>query len=345
MKYLILFILSISLVSISFVTIHKKDSFDYPEKLSEFGFFKGSMSKLIPEEGIIPYELNTPLFTDYAFKIRFIKLPENEQIIYNDYEQFSFPIGTVLIKNFFYPKDFRHLDKQRQLIETRLLIHEDQGWVALPYVWNSEQTEAYLEVAGDTKFIQWKNEQGKKMETNYSVPNINQCKGCHNSNGKMVPIGPTARQLNRNNTYPEGNFNQLEYLQKKNWIELPDLGSIPIAAVWNNQETGSLDERARIYLDINCAHCHSEDGPANTTGLFLNIYQEKDIAYGIMKTPVAAGRGSGGLKYDIVPGKAGESIMIYRMESVHPGIAMPEIGRTLVHKEGVDLIKEWINNL
>ena len=140
-------------------------------------------------------------------------------------------------------------------------------------------------------------------------------------------------------------MNQLKYLSSKSLIDLPESNAIPKAAVWDDPSSGNLDERARIYLDINCAHCHSSEGPANTTGLFLNIYQNDDIAYGIMKTPVAAGRGSGGLSYDIVPGKPNESILIYRMESTHPGIAMPEIGRTLVHKEGVALLREWIKKI
>jgi hypothetical protein len=70
-----------------------------------------------------------------------------------------------------------------------------------------------------------------------------------------------------------------------------------------------------------------------------------DEIYGICKTPVAAGAGSGGLQYDIVPGNAAESIFDYRMDSNQPDVRMPEIGRTLIHTEGVALVREWINSL
>ena len=82
--------------------------------------------------------------------------------------------------------------------------------------------------------------------------------------------------------------------------------------------------------------------PAQTSGLNLSIHETESIALGIMKTPVAAGRGSGNLKYDIVPSKPNESILLYRLESTDPGEMMPEVGRKTMHKEGVDLNREWI---
>jgi len=96
---------------------------------------------------------------------------------------------------------------------------------------------------------------------------------------------------------------------------------------------------------VNCALCHNSKGPANASGLFLE-YNRKDVKkLGVFKPPVAAGRGSGNLDFNIVPGKPDESIFIYRMESTDPGILMPESGRKMVHKEGVVLIREWIEFL
>jgi hypothetical protein len=106
--------------------------------------------------------------------------------------------------------------------------------------------------------------------------------------------------------------------------------------------TGDLNARARAYLDVNCGHCHSRQGPANTSGLFLDIQEKNSSHLGVNKTPVAAGRGAGDLKFDIVPGQPQNSILIYRMKTNDPAIAMPEIGREQVHKEGVALIEEWI---
>ena len=108
---------------------------------------------------------------------------------------------------------------------------------------------------------------------------------------------------------------------------------------------GNLDERARAWLDINCAHCHRRGGPAETSGLYLELEETDPTALGILKPPVAAGRGSGDLKYNIVPGHAEQSIMDFRIRSLDPGVMMPELNRKLVHKEGVEIIQAWINSM
>ncbi len=332
------------------ITAYKQIDSEQPkEKLSEYSFFQGELKKQIPVEGIIPYSLNTPLFSDYAEKLRFIKIPEGKTVDYNEKEVFDFPLGTTIIKTFYYPSDFRDINKGYRIMETRLLVHENDGWKAYEYVWNDEQTEAYLEVAGDTKEVSYTYLDGKKRKHQYSIPNLNQCKGCHNRNEKMTPIGPSARQLNSvfsSQLVVGSSENQLLAWQKMGiLINLPDLASVPKAPVWNKSETGSLDERARVWLDINCAHCHRPEGPANTSGLNLSIHNTDLTTLGIEKAPVAAGRGTGDKKYDIVKGHPENSIMVYRMESTDPGIMMPEVGRRTVNKEGIELIKEWIKNL
>lgn len=316
--------------------------------LSEYGFFKGEMAAQVPADGVHPYSLNTPLFSDYAEKLRFIRLPEGTTATYTDKEAFEFPVGTAIIKTFYYYHDARKPEKGRKLLETRLLIHTEDGWEAWPYHWNEDQTEAELEVAGDTKDIQWKDHNGKKQTLAYSMPNVNQCKGCHNQSGEIVPIGPSARQLNgplRGDIHGAGTIeNQLAYWETKGLIhDLPE--KIPAIAVWDDPATGSTEDRARAWLDINCAHCHNPDGPANTSGLFLEIHREDPHVWGIFKAPVAAGRGSGGRQFDIHPGNADQSILYYRIDSDDPGVMMPELGRKMIHKEGVTLIKEWINEL
>ncbi|MDZ7936024.1 MAG: SO2930 family diheme c-type cytochrome [Emticicia sp.] len=348
MKKRVLLFISISVFALS--AFYKKPDSEVTmpkEKLSDYRFFEGNTADQKPAKGVLPYSLNTPLFTDYAEKLRFVKLPENQTVAYNATEVLDFPVGSTIIKTFYYPNDFRKPELGRKLIETRLLIHETDGWKALDYVWNDEQTEAYLEVAGDTKEVSYIDANGKKKKHEYAIPNVNQCKGCHNRNEKMSPIGPSARQLNGQLSMVNYQFhtadNQLVTWQKMGVLtNLPAIETVPKAAVWNKPETGSLDERARIWLDINCAHCHRKGGPAQTSGLNLSIHETESIAYGILKTPVAAGRGSGNKKYDIVPGKPDESILVYRMESTDPGIMMPEVGRKTTHREGVELIKEWI---
>ncbi|GAB4407223.1 MAG: hypothetical protein OHK0039_09550 [Bacteroidia bacterium] len=315
-------------------------------KLSEYGLFAGRLADQLPAPGVMPYALNTPLFSDYAEKLRFVRLPDGATVPYNDSQVLDFPVGTVIAKTFYYPVDARDPAKGRRLIETRILIHEAQGWKALPYHWDEAQTDAVLEVAGGSREVRWTDAQGKKRRLDYAIPNMNQCKSCHNWDGAIRPIGPSARQLNGTLAYAEGQHNQLAHWQAVGMITgMPDLADVPRTAVWDDPTSGSLDARARAWLDINCAHCHNPHGPANTSGFFLDIHTTDPAALGIRKAPVAAGRGSGGLLYDIHPGQPDASILYYRMASTDPGVMMPEVGRKLLHPESLELIRAWIGEM
>ncbi len=315
----------------------------FPTKLSDYGLFQGKLQDQIPVTGVIPYELISPLFSDYAHKLRFVQLPAGQSVAYNPDSVFQFPVGTRIAKTFYYPFDERKPESGRRIMETRILSHEGSGWVALPYIWNEEQTEAYLEVAGGTSLVEFKNLQGKKQQVNYVVPNMNQCKGCHERDGMMTPIGPSARQMNASMRYVHGEENQLDYWSRTN--QLTNVSETRPKFVSYFDEGAPLNERVKAYLDINCAHCHNPKGPAKSSGLFLDYRYYGTTAYGNMKSPVAAGRGSGGLSYDIVAGKPAESILLYRMNSHDPGVMMPELGRTIIHQEGVALIREWIKSI
>lgn len=342
-KWAILFF-SITVWCLGFSTLERPMARVPPEKLSAFGFFEGSLAELQPAVGVIPYHLQTPLFSNYAEKARFIKLPEGKKAVYSDRENFDLPTGTYLIKNFYYPFDFRDEAKGRRILETRVMVKDETGWQTWPYIWNDEQTEALYDPAGETLQITYINAKGKKVQTSYLVPNKNQCKGCHLQNNEIVPIGIAARHLNSDMVYSDGAMNQLQYWKLHALLDgLPE-GNIPANANWLDRSQ-PLDARARAYLDINCGSCHRPNGPANTSGLFLHAHETDPAALGILKTPVAAGRGSGNRSFDIVPGKPDASILLYRMQTNDPGIAMPEIGREQVHVEGVSLIREWIRQM
>ena len=330
----------------SLLSLINANPLDYAKpRLSDYGFFREPMAEQIPVDYIFHYRISTPLFTDYAYKTRFIVLPDGKKISYISPEEFDFPVGTIFIKTFYYPADFSFPEKNWQIIETRLLVHTPEGWTGYPYVWNSEQTDAILEIAGDRQNISWIDKQGEPQNVNYLVPNLNMCKGCHVIDKNFQPLGPKPRLLNCDNLYNGAHKNQLEEMLELDMVVgMPPVKAIPVTAEWGSEHY-SLNDRARAYLDVNCAHCHNSKGPANTSGLFLE-YHENDVKkLGVFKPPIAAGRGSGNLDFNIVPGKPDESIFIYRMESTDPGILMPESGRKMVHKEGVALIREWIESL
>ncbi len=318
----------------------------YPEKLSAFKIFEGDMKALKPAKDFVPYGLNTPLYSDYAEKLRFVRLPDGSAVSYNSDEVLAFPTGTMLVKTFYYSADFRKPGQNKNIIETRLLINEPAGWKAITYVWNDEQTDAELEIAGDEKQVDFIDGEGISQHVRYVIPNQNQCKGCHNVNDQIKPIGPSVSLLNGLYTYASGSQNQLDYWKAHRMITgVPAKANIPKTAVWNDPSTGDLNARARAYLAVNCAHCHRREGPAQTSGLFLQQNEKDPTAIGINKAPVAAGKGSGGRMVDILPGKAQQSILWYRMQSGDPGERMPELGRNLVHKEGVALIQQWIDQM
>ncbi|MDI1321810.1 MAG: hypothetical protein PSV36_03615 [Algoriphagus sp.] len=314
------------------------------KRLSTYGFFTGEINSLKPAEGIIFYKPASSLFTDYALKTRFVQLPEGVKASISD-DELNLPKGTTLIKNFYYPADFRKPEGGRRIIETRLMIHEENGWEAYPYIWNESQTDAVLKVVGGEIEVKYVDIQGKYQVINYLVPNKNQCKSCHNRNEQMAPIGVKVKHLNNELNFGSGSKNQLAHWTGLGKLE-GFLGESAHPAMINYQDSDlPLNDRAMAYLDINCAHCHSAEGPASTSGLFLTHDQTDPMKLGINKTPVAAGFGAGKFKFDIAPGEADESIITHRMNSTQVGVAMPELGRTTIHKEGVELIREWINSL
>lgn len=314
-------------------------------KLSDYNFFKGAPRDLSPADGVVAYSLNSPLFSDYAFKKRFVKLPAGSKVKYQPDDVLDFPEGTVLIKNFYYPADFRKPLENIRILETRLLILESGTWKTLPYIWNEDQTEAFLDVAGKTIPVAWTHFDGSRRSVDYSVPNVNQCKGCHLRGERISPIGPVARQLNGPLNHDKNQSNQLVQWSEQKLMEgLPALDKVQRLASYDDEQE-PLEGRARAWLEVNCAHCHRGDGPAKTSGLHLLASVTDRFKLGIGKPPVAAGKGSGGLLFGIVPGKPEESILQFRISSTHPGIMMPELGRKLVHEEGVELVREWIAGL
>jgi uncharacterized repeat protein (TIGR03806 family) len=315
-----------------------------PKLLSGFGFFD-DLPKQQPAAGVVPFRLATPLFSDNAQKFRFVYIPEGQQAKYDPVEAFDFPVGTALIKTFAFPADYREPDKNLRLIETRLLLRHEDGWQAWAYLWNDARTDATLKIAGATVPISTITADGSPLAFDYSVPNKNQCKACHALSGAIAPLGPKARNLNTGQAYPGGTGNQIAH-----WIAggmlagAPALDDLPPAFDWRDA-SAPVEHRARAWLDVNCAHCHRAEGPAGNSGLFLNAGETDPVKYGVMKRPAAAGKGTGGREFDIVPGEPDRSILVYRVESTEPGVMMPELGRHIADPEAVRLLVEWVETL
>jgi uncharacterized repeat protein (TIGR03806 family) len=233
-----------------------------------------------------------------------------------------------------------------RLLETRIELLRDTGWYGVSYLWNDEQTDATLALGGSQLDVEWITADGQVQQLNYQIPNANQCLTCHNQDKQYVPLGPTAMNMNRDLPGEIAHVNQLEHLAEREMLrETPSLESIERMPSLEDPHSGSLAGRARAWLDVNCAHCHSPRGTARTTGLDLRWSQQDLGQLGQWKRPVAAGHGSGGRLYDIVPGKPDESILIYRMESEGASAMMPNLGRQLVHRQALDVVRQWIEEL
>lgn len=310
------------------------------EKLSAYHLYQGKLSDLIPHPQVQPYTVTNELFTDYAWKQRLVWMPDSVQAQAQADGTIRFPTGTILAKTFYYPTDFRQPDKLKKIIETRLLINRDGQWEPLTYLWNEDQTEAVLDKVGTALPVEWLDEIGQPRQTTYLVPNKNQCKSCHRFGDLIEPLGPKYTNM----VTPEAN-------QLTEWVNLgflkplpANLSSLKLMPYWQDS-SATFEQRAKAYLDVNCVHCHRPAGPGGTSGLYLDYLATRPEDWGINKPPVSAGTGSGHLQFDIAPGQSDASILVYRMESLDPGVMMPELGRTMVHTEAMQVIRAWIDQL
>jgi uncharacterized repeat protein (TIGR03806 family) len=317
-----------------------------PKKLSEYRLFKGNGRTQEPAEGVVSYDLNTPLFSDYTTKYRFIRVPEGKQIKFREDGVFDFPVGTIIAKTFSYPHDMTNPAKGERLLETRIELLRDEGWYGFTYVWNDEQTEATLALGGGEADVSWTHTDGTTRSNDYQIPNANQCLSCHSQGKDFVPIGPTAANLNRSFAFAHGEENQLAHMSRLALLHgAPAHEAIEPLPRFDDATTGSVPERARAWLHVNCAHCHSPEGSARTSGLDLRLTQDESAKLGVWKAPIAAGHGSGGRTFDIVPGKPDESILMFRLESTEPSVTMPNVAKRLVPVEAVQLVREWIEQM
>ncbi len=313
----------------------------YP-KLSDYNFFKGDIKLQNPSDELLPFEPTSTLFTDYAKKKRFVYMPKNNKATYvADDESLNFAIGSALIKTFYYDEVLP--SNSGRIIETRVMIKKDTGWTFAEYVWNDEQTEAYLQMDGSTTAVSFMYN-GVTTSINYEIPGQSQCATCHNSGDQPLPIGTKPQNLNNLYTYADGSQNQLSKWVERGFLT-SNLPSSINSVVDYTDASKDINLRARSYLDINCAHCHHSDGSASYVDLRFAYSVSQDFSnIGVYQ---AAGIPVPGVThgYIVAPQNAPESSLYYLMGTNNPLIRMPRLGRTIVDEEGLALVKAWINSL
>ena len=289
--------------------------------LSEYALFEEPMNKLSPSSDLHLYELNSKLFTDYAKKQRLFKLPPDQKVTFNEGKP-NFPDGTLLAKTFYFDVDLRDPNQGRKIVETRLFIKTEGMWNVATYVWNQDQSDAELVLGGTRVDVSWIDEAGETRSTQHEVPSEVACVTCHQDQDQVSTIGPQLRNLNRNIDRAERPINQLEFFQGLNLIDLQDdLNREENILVNYSDSTQALAQRARAYLEVNCAHCHQP------TAWDRSARQGLDFRY---ETPLS---------------ESGILSNIQRIRNQLLEGEMPYIGTTLIHTEGVNLVVEYLDSL
>ncbi|WP_408086009.1 hypothetical protein [Flavobacterium rhizosphaerae] len=311
----------------------------YPN-LSDYHFFEGELKNLQPASRVIPYDLNSTLFTDYAKKKRFVWMPDGLKATYAaDGETLNFPVGTALLKTFYY--DSTTDDDVPNIIETRVMIKKESGWMFANYVWNQDKTEATLNTMQQEVRVSWMHN-GEERMARYKIPATASCIMCHDLNDVATTIGTKPQNLNKQYNYADGTENQLS-----KWMATGYLNTVPqnITSTVNwTDETQPLELRVRSYLDINCAHCHN---PGAYCG-----YTPMNFQFGVTDLPQNLGVCNepvdfvtSGQEY-IVDGQDIEnSLLHYRMNNNIQSEMMPPIGRSVVDEEALQMIAEWISTM
>jgi len=294
---------------------------EFLPNLSDLNLFIGDLKDLTINSNTFVYNLNTELFTDYAHKLRIIGLPNGSVLEYADDGFPIFPTGTLMAKTFYYNLDETNPNSAQQIIETRVLIKEEAEWAIGNYVWNEEQTDAFLDTNEHQVKVDFVNEAGEDVEVDYIVPAANDCTKCHINTNLVTPIGPKLRTMN----FVVNGVNQLQSFIDNGYLaNAPAPSEITALPNWEDDVNFSLEERARAYFDINCAHCHIQGG-------FCDLQSTLDLAFetAFDDTNIFQRRFS----------------ISARMSNYSPGTSMPFIGTTMIHSEGYNLIQEYLDTL
>lgn len=295
---------------------------EFLPNLSQLKLFKGDLADFQYNDNVYEYSMVTPLFTDYAHKLRVVAIPDGEQLTYKNDGLLEFPDNSIMAKTFYYFNDERDHSLGKKIIETRVLIKKEGVWLVRNYFWNEDQTDAVLDDDAHPLQVDWIDETGTAKTVDYVVPPNTMCIQCHNLDGVITPIGPKARVMN----FMHDGQNVLQYWKDNNLLaDAPDISEIPTLPDWAD-ESLSLEERARAYLDVNCAHCHQTGGSYNDSfgDNFQFTYETpfEDSNIFQVRTQIKD-----------------------RMNTQIPGYFMPLIGVNIKHDEGLELMNAYIDSL
>jgi len=315
------------------------DTAAFPRLLSKTNLFK-DVKNMVPAPGLIPYDVNVPLWSDGAKKTRYLALPKSGQVKFNEKGAWEFPEGTVFVKTF-------ELDGAEgggsHRLETRLLVHSRRGWVGYTYKWKDDLSDAELLDSAAIHEYSMAQDGDKPAKQSWYFPSRSDCNACHTKTEGFV-LGLNTQQMNRVHDFGGAKANQIGFLtQLEVFTEKPAKPSADLAAYpdWRD-DSESVGGRARAYLDVNCSICHRPGG----TGV-----SKADLRF---ETPwqrmraIAADPGqkrflTEGSKI-IAPGEPHRSEILARMMATGPG-RMPSLASSEVDWDAVRVLGEWISSM
>jgi uncharacterized repeat protein (TIGR03806 family) len=312
------------------------ETWEYPPLLSQTGVFS-DLATLTPAQGMVPYDVNMPLWSSGLSKKRWVMIPNDgvpnssaEQITYSDNQAWQFPVGTVFVKHFARPDNDAPL-------ETRLFVHGNDGWGGVTYKWRPGGTEADLVEDG---LVEPLTLDGQTFD--YLYPSRNQCMQCHLPGSGPV-LGFRTRQLNRSMAYPGGvTANQIESFSAAGFIPR-NLKAADLATVITSgdiRDPNLSDEKyVRSYLDSNCSHCHQPEGSSRAffDARFTTPLTNQSLVCG----PLIDGLGLPAPAV-IKPGSLDNSVLFQRISAHNSPIVMPPIARGPVDHAAVARVANWI---
>ena len=312
-----------------------------PALLSQTGAFS-DVRTLVPAPGLLPYELVVAFWSDGAAKSRYAAIPAGS-VSFSPTGEWQFPAGTVFVKTFELPLDAAQPQRTRRL-ETRLLVRDRNGGVyGVTYKWRADLSDAELLTAGIAEEIATRDASGAQHRQTWHYPSREDCLTCHNTH-TPGQLGPKARQLNRELRYPDGvTENQL-----RRWNRLglfspaptaQDLAALPTLARADDPSR-DLEDRARSYLDANCAHCHR---PGGTVANFDARYTTPLAQQQILDGPVLIDMGVDRARV-ISPHDPWRSIMLMRTDT-NGDLRMPPLARHTIDVKGVALLRQWVESM
>jgi uncharacterized repeat protein (TIGR03806 family) len=314
------------------------DAAAFPMTVSATNCFT-SNSPLTPKTDLVPYEVNHPLWSDGAEKTRFAYFPPGTKVQASTHSPWTFPTGSVFIKNFYLPQLTANNTVRNRIIETRFLAVKESWVKGYTYKWNEQQTEATYQPTSSRQTFTI--HEGTQDETfSYFFPATSDCERCHTDSKGQV-LGFSTGQLNK----VINGQNQLSRFTTSPWLDTTRLS--PDTTAWDKLAdardlTQTVTKRARSYLEVQCSSCHNPGNGAGRAQIDLN-YSTKFAEMRLCNT-VPQGETLGRANpLLLAPGVPENSILYLRHASVDPQVLMPPLGRSRVDKVGVNLMHEWIS--